>query len=160
MSPRFLRALSLLSPMLLGGLVAPLHAQSDKQDVIRVATQFFDGMRTRDTTLMWSTVERGTVLVIAGDPAKARSQPITMDDFIGRIGKGTGPGGDERMKDPEVKIDGSLASLWAYYTYTKGGETQINHCGIDAFLMRKGADGWKIFHLAGTIRTDGCAPIK
>ena len=53
-----------------------------------------------------------------------------------------------------------MASLWAYYTYTAGGKTAIDHCGIDTFLFRKGPDGWKIFTLAGTIRKDGCTPVS
>ena len=82
-----------------------------------------------------------------------------MGEFIAGVGKGTGPGGDERMKDPKIMIDGQMASLWAYYTYTKGGETAVDHCGIDTFLLRKGPDGWKIFSLAGTIRKTDCTPI-
>ena len=138
---------------------APLHAQSDQKAVIAVVNRFFDGMRTRDTGLLRSIVVPTTVLsTVPGQNGVI--QPRSIDDFIGRIGKGTGPGGDERMKNPKVQSDGELASLWAYFTYTRPGETKINHCGIDEFLLRKGADGWKIFDVADTHRTEGCTPIK
>jgi hypothetical protein len=143
------------------GLVptARLQAQSDEQAVIAVVNKFFDGMRTRDTALLRSTVVPSTMLVTASGPT-GLGQPGSIDQFIDRIGKGTGPGGDERIKDPKVQIDPPMASLWAYFTYTRGGETQINHCGVDLFLLRKGPDGWKIFNIADTHRTEGCTAIK
>jgi hypothetical protein len=136
-------------------LAAPVQAQSDERAIIAVVTHFFDGMRTRDTALLRSTVVPSTILETVSGPT-GLAEPRSIDQFIDRIGKGTGPGGDERIKDPKVQIDAPMASLWAYYTFTRGGETQINHCGVDAFLLRKGPDGWKIFHVADTHRTEGC----
>jgi hypothetical protein len=161
---RFARYTPAVGLLILGlaatlSLFAPTAgAQSEEQAVIAVATRFFDGMRTRDTARMRSTVVPSTILVIAGG-GTGLQQPIPISQFIGQVGTGTGPGGDERITDPKVQIDGPLASLWAYYTYTRGGQTQIDHCGVDAFLFRKGPEGWKIFNLAGTIRTNGCTPI-
>lgn len=137
---------------------APALAQSDEQAVIAVATHFFDGMRARDTALMKSTALPSTMVVIPGGPTGIVWQH-TVGEFIASVGKGTGPGGDERMQNPKIQIDGPMASLWAYYTYTEGGQTKIDHCGIDTFLFRKGPDGWKIFSLAGTIRKTDCTPV-
>lgn len=137
----------------------PVAAQSDEQAVIAVATHFFDGMRARDTALMRSTALPSTMVVIPGGPTGIQIQ-ITVGQFIDGVGKGSGAGGDERLRAPKVDIDGPMASLWSYYTYTEGGKTVIDHCGIDAFLFRKGPDGWKIFNLAGTIRKTGCTPIS
>jgi hypothetical protein len=78
---------------------------------------------------------------------------------IERTGKGTGPGNDERIEKPEVQIDDQLASLWAYFTLTRAGETKIDRCGTNLFLLRKGPDGWKVFQIAATSRTEGCRPI-
>jgi hypothetical protein len=150
-------ALTLIS--ISGVTAAPALAQSEEQAVIAVATHFFDGMRARDTAMMRSTALPSTMVVIPGGPTGIQLQ-ITVDQFINSIGKGTGPGGEERLRDPKVQIDGPMASLWSYYTYTEGGKTVIDHCGIDAFLFRKGPDGWKIFNLAGTIRKTGCTPLS
>jgi hypothetical protein len=140
------------------GRVQAQSDQADKTEVVAVVTKFFDGMRTRDTALMRSTVAPTAGLVSATGPT-GLGQPMTADQFIERVGKGTGPGGDERIKDPIVQIDSPLASLWAYFTFTRGGQTTINHCGVDLFLLRKGPDGWKIFQVADTHRTEGCTPI-
>jgi Domain of unknown function (DUF4440) len=138
---------------------SPLRAQSDEQAVVGVVNKFFDGMRTRDTALLRSTVVPGTMLQQASGPT-GLGQPRTIDQFIENVGKGTGPGGNEQIKDPKVQMDQPLASLWAYFTFKRGGQTQIDHCGVDLFLLRKGPDGWKIFQITDTHRTEGCTPIS
>ena len=139
-------------------LAAPVRAQSDEQAVIAVVNHFFDGMRTRDTALMRSTAVPSAVVIRASGPT-GLTEPSTLEGFIERVGKGTGPGGNEQIKDTKVQIDGGLASLWTYYTFTPGGATKVDHCGVDAFLLRKGPDGWKIFHVADTSRSEGCASV-
>ena len=136
----------------------PLRAQSDKQAVIGVVNRLFAGMKARDTAMMWATVEPTAMLVIPSGPP-GFEKPMPIGTFISGAGKGTGPGGTERITNPTVQVDGPLASLWAYYTYTAGGETKIDHCGVDVVLLQKNPGGWKIFSLAGTIRTTGCTPI-
>jgi hypothetical protein len=143
-------------------LATPAHAQATAQTeegaVITAVKHFFDGMRTRDTTLMRSTVAPGAVLRSAGG-LTGLGDPSTLDAFIERVGKGSGLGNDEQIDNPNVLIDGQLASLWAYFTLVRGGETRINHCGVDEFLLRKGPDGWKVFFISDTHRTEGCTPI-
>jgi hypothetical protein len=135
----------------------PAGAQSDESAVNAVVLRFFDGMRTRDTTLMRSTVLPSAVLVSVGDTNDlGRTRPV--DQFIARVGGGTGVPGDERIKDPKIQIDGPFASLWAYFTFSRGG--QIDHCGVDLFLLRKGpTGGWKVFYVADTHRTQPCPAI-
>lgn len=138
--------------------VAPLRAQSDQQAVRTVINRMLDGMRARDTAMMRASMVRATLL--ERTTPDGLGAPIQMNQFIDRVGAGTGPGGDEQIKDPRIEIDGNLASVWTYYTFTPGGKTQLDHCGVDAFLLRKASDGWKIFHIADSSRNEGCTPIK
>src|SRR6185369_6170731 len=67
------------------------------------------------------------------------------------------PAGDvwnERIYDPEVRIDGDVAQVWAYYTFHRNAT--FSHCGIDAFMLVKVASTWKITQLADSRRTTGC----
>ena len=140
--------------------VAPVaRAQSDEQAVKAVIAKMFDGMRSRDSAMMRSTMVPSTIL----DRVSATGtlgDPIVMNAFIDRVAAGTGPGGDEQIKNPKIQIDGPMASVWTYYTFTPGGKTAIDHCGVDAFLLRKGSDGWKIFHISDTSRSEGCTAIS
>jgi hypothetical protein len=53
-----------------------------------------------------------------------------------------------------VQIDGDFAQVWCDYAFYT--DNTFSHCGIDAFQLHKGKDGWKIFHLADTRRKDNC----
>jgi hypothetical protein len=33
---------------------------------------------------------------------------------------------------------------------------RLSHCGVDAFQLFKGPDGWRIFEIADTRRSEGC----
>jgi ketosteroid isomerase-like protein len=137
---------------------APARAQSDERAIVAVVTKFLDGIRTRDTTLMRAAVVAGATLVPVGGPT-GLGAPSTIDAVIERTGKGTGPGNDERIEKPVVQTDDQLASLWAYFTLTRAGETGIDRCGTNLFLLRKGPDGWKVFQIMATSRTEGCRAI-
>ncbi|MGH7605058.1 MAG: hypothetical protein ACRENK_13820 [Gemmatimonadaceae bacterium] len=137
---------------------APASAQSDERAVFAVVTKFLYGIRTRDTTLMRTTVVAGATPVPVAGPT-GLGVPLTIDAVIEHTGKGTGPGNDERIEKPKVQIDDQLASLWAYFTLTRAGETKIDFCGTNLFLLRKGPDGWKVFQIAATSRTEGCRAI-
>jgi hypothetical protein len=152
-------ALATLAVSLASLLAAtPARAQGDERAVVAAVTKFLDGIRTRDTSLMRSTVVPGATLVPVGGPT-GLEDPSAVDGIIERTGKGTGPGNDERIGPPKVQIDEQLASLWSYYTLTRPGETRIDACGAHIFLLRKGPDGWKIFQIAATGRTEGCRAI-
>jgi ketosteroid isomerase-like protein len=137
---------------------APARAQSDERAIVAAVTKFLDGIRTRDTTLMRATVVPGATLVPVGGPT-GLGAPSTIDAVIERTGKGTGPGNDEQIESPKLQIDDQLASLWAYFTLTRAGETKTDFCGTNLFLLRKGPDGWKVFQIAATSRTEGCRAI-
>jgi len=137
---------------------APAGAQRDERAIVDAVTKFLDGIRTRDTSLMRSTVVAGATLVPVGGPT-GLGAPSTIDGIIERTGQGTGPGNDERIEAPKVQIDDQLASLWAYFTLTRPSTARIGACGVNMFLLRKGPDGWKIFQIAATSRTEGCRPI-
>jgi hypothetical protein len=131
---------------------------NDEPAIVAAVSTFLDGIRTRDTTQIRSTVAAGATVVAVGG-STGLGAPSTIDGLIERTGKGTGPGNDERMENPKVQIDDQLASLWANFTLTRGGETTISACGVNLFLLRRGPDGWKIFQIAVTYRTDGCRAI-
>jgi ketosteroid isomerase-like protein len=139
-------------------VTSPARAQRDESAIVTAVASFLDGIRTRDTTLMRSTVAPGATLVPVGGPT-GLGAPSAIDGIIERTGKGTGPGNDERIEMPKVQIDEQLASLWAYFTLARPGETRIDRCGVNLFLLRKGPDGWKIFQIAATSRTEGCKAI-
>ena len=147
---------------LLAGLALPIlivapsiaRAQTSDRDAVLATTQkVFDAMRTRDTLLLLSAFDTTGRLV---GVSRAGAIGLTAPSRFGAAFS-SAPAGtvwNERMYDPEVRVDGNVAQVWGYYTFHLNDK--FSHCGIDAFMLVKGAAGWKITQLADSRRTEGC----
>ena len=141
----------------LAPLVGPgsAPAQQAEAEVVAVIRTFFDGMRNKDTVALRSALHADARLMSAGrDQA---GNPVVrsdaMDGFIRTVGTATRHF-DEKIWDPEVRVDGNLATVWTWYAFYLDGT--FSHCGVDAFQLARAADGWKIIQIADTRRTEGC----
>ena len=138
--------------------VAPVKAQTpaqsaDEQAIRAVVKQLFDGMRTRDTTMMKGVFADDARFY--GVNAQGAVRVTLPAQFItGIAGAPAGTVLDEVLHETEVRIDGPLATVWAYYDFFAGD--RFSHCGFDAIQMLKTAAGWKIVALADSRRTEGC----
>jgi hypothetical protein len=150
----------LFAALLLLPLAAPARAAaqvpSDHDAILGVINRLFDGMRARDTALMRSLFAPEARLVgIETRDGTPTIRAMSPDTWIASVGRGTGPGPDERLFDPVVQVDENLAQVWVYYELWIG--PRLNHCGYDAFLLaRLGAD-WKVVQVADTRRSP-CTP--
>lgn len=145
-------AIALGSLQLMTGHAAA-QSSADDAAVRQVVTDIFDAMAARDTAAMSA--------LMAPDARFARRSRdgttvryTTPGEFFEGVANATGPNWIERTYDTDVRIDGPLASVWAYYTLHVGEE--FVQCGYDAFQMIKLGDAWKIVHIADTARTEGC----
>lgn len=152
-------------PFVLGLLVllasaAPertLSAQTtpEQDAVYAVVTKLFDAMRTRDTASMRASFAPGASLQSL-TPNGVRSEPI--DAWIG--GVASAPEGrvlDERLANPVVQVNGALATVWVEYWFYVG--EQFSHCGVDAFILARRPEGWKVVTVADTRVREGCPPF-
>lgn len=148
----------LLCVAMLAVLAPAARAQSkadDEREVIRVVERLFEAMRTRNTAELRAVFDTSAHLVSSGvrdGVPFARSMPA--ERFIQAVGSAQGDEWIERFYDPEVRIDGNLATVWTYYTFHLG--SRFSHCGYDAFQLSRTADGWKIMSLADSRQTEGC----
>ena len=132
----------------------PAGAQSDRDAILATVQKVFEAMRTRDTAIFSQVFDSSARLVgvsSRGTPSVSLTSP---SQFAAAIAKA--PAGDvwnERIYDPEVKIDGPVAQVWAYYTFHRNAT--FSHCGVDAFMLLKVGTTWKITQLADSRRTDG-----
>jgi len=148
------RSVAIAALLALG--VMPVHAQdSERSAVLATVQKVFDAMRTRDTALLrqaFDTSARLAGVSMRGTPAVRLTAPSAFGAAIA-----SAPAGDvwnERIYDPEVRIDGDLAQVWAYYTFHRN--KTFSHCGVDAFMLLKVGETWKITQLADSRRTTGC----
>lgn len=128
---------------------------TDRDAVLATVQKLFDAMRTRDTTLFTQAFDTSARLVgvsTRGTPAITLTTPAQFAAAVLRA-----PAANvwnERIYDPEVRIDLPVAQVWAYYTFHLN--STFSHCGVDAFMLVKVGGVWKITQIADSRRTEGC----
>lgn len=153
----------MLALVLLAAGAAPASAQQrsappgdEREAVLAVVNRVFDGMRTKDTALLLSAFD-STARLVGIRPGRGGGttiQAVTARQFAELVARDTRGVWNERLFDPEVRIDGTLASVWAPYDFHLGAE--FSHCGVDAIHLLKTEAGWKIVGLADSFRREGC----
>ena len=146
----------LLPALLLMACTAPqsLAVQGDEEEAVLAAIQeVFEGMRTKDSAMVRARLVEGVVLHRAGEregvPALSASG---AQGWLNSIAQQRDEILDEQIWDVEIEIDGRLATAWMKFAFFFGGE--FSHCGVNAMMLFKDTDGWKIFGLADTSRRD------
>ena len=138
---------------LIGGAASDIEAQvSEEGAVVAAAQAVFDAMEALDPEALRDSMTPEAFLMAVGFETTQRT---TRDDFAARLADQTRPM-FERMWDPEVRIDGPLATLWAPYDFYRSVE--FSHCGIDVFQLAKTPEGWKVVMVSYTVqRPPDCA---
>ena len=134
---------------------APAVAQAQQTDaekeVLAAVEKFFAGFNAKDTVVMKSMLYPGGTLLTTG--TNREGQPIvmkeSMDGFL-KIIAGAPVTLEEKLFEPEVRVDDNLATVWTRYELWADGK--FSHCGVDAFQLVRTVDGWKIAVIADTRR--------
>lgn len=130
-------------------------AQATARDsVLAIVQQAFDLMRSRDTAGMRQLFDSTARLIGIRDTTTA-TRPRTVSQFLASVASTPAERtSDERMFDPEVRIDGPVAQVWTYYTFRSG--TTFSHCGTDAVSLIRSGGTWKIVSFVWNVRTERC----
>ena len=146
--------------LVVGIIAAPenIRAQStDERDALATVQKLFDAMRARDTAAMRTLFVRDARLfgMRTRQNGEVVLQSISADDFAAFVARDTRAPWVERAFNPEVRVRGSLATVWAEYDFHFG--TQFSHCGVDAVQLLKVPErGWQIVSIADTFERQGC----
>jgi hypothetical protein len=132
------------------------HSQTAEDSVKKVVNQLFTAMKNADGKLVASVFADSAVLQTIGRDKDGKTivrNEIVKDfsDFISTVKKGSA---DEQIVFDQVKIDGSLAMVWAPYKFYFEGN--FSHCGVDCFLLVRMNGQWKIQYLIDTRRKQPC----
>jgi len=129
------------------------YSDEDKA-VITVVEQFFQGLAVRDSsTLRAVMLPQGTISSIREADGQAFVRTRTHEDFFQSIAVEENDL-SERMWEPEVLIEGRVATLWTQYDFYLNGS--LSHCGIDVFTMLRTDEGWKIAGAVYSVVKTGC----
>ena len=129
-------------------------ARQAEAEVLAVVNRLWEGMRTNDSMKVLSVFDSSARMARITDRNGTRTVSWQRPDGFARaVGNAKEPW-VERMFNPEVRIDGNLASVWTWYDFSVGG--RVSHCGYDSIELARLTDGWKIIYLADTQQRTGC----
>ena len=126
----------------------------EQLEVVGAVEQLFAGMRLRDTALLSQALDPDAPLVAVREvEGGSRVTRTTAAAFVAAIAASDDTV-SERIWDPEVRIDGDVAALWAPYELRRG--TEFSHCGHDAFHLVRRDGSWLIVAITYTVRRSSC----
>lgn len=124
--------------------------------VYQVVIDLFDGMRAGDSAKVHQCFYAEVVMQSSFTTKKGDKvlKSGSLQNFLDAIGTPHKEVWDEKIRNTKINIDGNLAQVWTEYAFYL--DEKFSHCGVDAILMTKTEDGWKIFSLADTRRRADC----
>lgn len=142
-----------------------VKAQNTTQEkaVKNTIENFFIGFHKGDTTLLKKTLHKDlkaqtTFTNRNGENILRTSKNVyqTLVDFAKNV-KPTDDY-DEKILSYEIKIDGTLASVWTPYEFYNKGK--FSHCGVNSFQLFNNNGNWEIIYLVDTRKRSSCKAFK
>lgn len=123
-------------------LPALADESADRLAIVDTVQALFDAMAQRDGDGASRTlIPEGRFIVVDGTGSEVTTAALDHADFVERVAASEVPL-IERAWDPEVRLDGDIASYRARYDFHSG--TQYSHCGVDLFTLVRTGPGWRI----------------
>lgn len=146
-------------PLLLLLVCAPAAAQTRSADsaaVVATVQRLFDALERRDTAAMRALVLHGVPFVaIRGDTVVTAPRVVSDTAFRRMLGaRRDRP--LERMWSPEVRVEGSLATLFAPHDFHVDG--RWTHCGWETLTLVRVRTEWRVSAFTYTVQRRGCTP--
>lgn len=143
----FLAALSFSVP-------AQASEADNKREVLAAVQGFFDALAAKDEgRLMAAVMPEGRISSQRTRDGVTRMRTLGWAEWAKSVA-GAPDALEETMHGPKVRVKGTVASVWTYYTFRLNGK--FSHCGIDVFDMAKLEGRWKIVNISYTSETEGC----
>jgi hypothetical protein len=141
----------MLLPMVILAAAVPVRGQ-EPDGALAAVEAMFEGMRTADPEMVRAVVAPDARFTMIDGRAGAVAVQ-SVDGWIEAIGASERRW-NERIYDVDVKVDGTMASIWAPYTFYLDGA--VRHCGINSIELLHDGAGWKVTQISDTRRTEGC----
>ena len=129
---------------------------SEEEQITAVINHLFDGMRTKDTSLVSAQFTSTASLKSVGfdDQKQPFVKDASIQKWLEAIIKPRPEIFDERIYRIQILVDDYLATAWTPYEFYLSD--QFSHCGVNLFQLIKRHDGWKVFSIIDTRRKENC----
>jgi len=127
-------------------------AFAQEADIKKSIQTFFDGLHTRDTTLMKTVCYKHLILEsITEFKGQGKFDFEMAENYYDQVSKISPEIKiEERILSYKIQIDGTLAHVWTPYEFYANGK--LSHSGVNSFQLFKDEGVWKIIYLVDTRR--------
>ena len=137
------------------GIVSAQSSSTEKDAVLKTVQAFFDTMSARDVEGARAILQpQGRFHAMRIRDGKPDVRAFSNEEYFADL-QASKQKMRERIWNPEVKVNGLIATLWAPYDFWLDGK--YSHCGVDQFDFIKTEEGWKIAGGVYSIESQ-CAP--
>jgi hypothetical protein len=148
---RYAPAMRILTMLVALFCATGAEAQSsgpEREAVLKTVQAFFDTMTARDVEGARKVLQpQGRFHAMRIRDGKPDVRAFANEEYLADL-QASKQKMQERIWNPEVRVHGLIASVWAPYDFWIDGK--LSHCGIDQFDLIKSEEGWK---LAGGVYT-------
>lgn len=134
----------------------PAEVPAATVDSVKAAVnRLFTAMKNADGAELKASFADSAILqtILTDKEGKTTgAQTYPVNDFANTINHLPNGAADERVSFDVVRIDGSLAIVWAPYKFYYNGK--LTHCGIDSFQLLRVNGVWKIQYIIDTRRKE------
>jgi len=139
-------------------MFAAVGAQSagkEREAVMKTVQAFFDTMTAHDVDGARQILQpQGRFHAMSMKDGKPDVRAFANEEYFAQL-QASKQRMQERIWNPDVRINGLIASVTAPYDFWIDGK--FSHCGVDAFDLIKTEEGWKIAGGVYTVESE-CAP--
>ncbi|MEE4298693.1 MAG: nuclear transport factor 2 family protein [Pseudomonadales bacterium] len=114
----------------------------DRLEIMNTVQALFDAMAATDGPgAARVLLPEGRFVIVDRGDSGIETAVLDHVAFVERVAESEVPL-IERTWDPEVRVDGDIASYRARYDFHSG--TSYSHCGVDLFHLVRADAGWRI----------------
>jgi hypothetical protein len=128
---------------------------AEEQLVMQPVNAVFAGIAARDAAAINAQLlPGGSATVVSEQPGGSRTTARrSWSEVLAHFQPGPEKF-EERLSDPAIETDGSVAMVWGNYVFLIDGK--VHHCGIDHFDLVRDNGAWKIANASWSQRTTDC----
>lgn len=132
------------------------QAQTATDSIKAAVNALFAAMKAADTVMLKNAFHETALLQTLASTKDDKSfvRNETVGDFAKQVAQFPKDAIDERIEFETIKIDGSIASVWAPYKLYLNGK--FYSCGVNSLQMARLNGAWKIQYILDTRRQKGC----
>lgn len=127
-------------------LAAPASSPAGDAAVLAPVHAFFAAMSRYDQAGMRAQVLPAGMATLM---RHGKPEQLALGDFVDHVKPGRARI-EERIRDPQVRVDDDVAVVWAPYVFLLDGRP--HHCGTDVFTLARVDGRWLISGVADNSR--------